>query len=212
LFENEDSAVRKLARVALPESVKARIRIYRVRSNRKKTGTGMVSGHMDSSGEWRAKTRISNTVYFYHPERIRIGDNVFVWHFTILDGTGGLDIGEGCQIGAWVGLFTHSSHVAIRLYGRHYQEINENDKKGFTISPVKIGKYVFVGAGSLILPGVEIGDGSIVSAGSLVKHDVNPYEIVSGNPAMVIGDTRELDSKYLEDEQLKRWYDEWQDT
>jgi len=146
----------------------------------------------------------------YYPERIRISDNVFVWHYTILDGTGGLEIGEGSQIGAWVGIFTHSSHIAIRIYGNHYQEIPEQEKQGYPTASVQIGKYVFIGAGAMILPGVTIGDGSLISTGAIVTRNVGKFEIVSGNPAKVIGDTRRLDEQYLKDPQLLAWYEEWQ--
>lgn len=170
----------------------------------------MVWGYQDSDGEWRPRTRISDTVFMYHPERIKIADNVFVWHYSILDGTGELEIGEGTQIGAWVGIFTHSSHIAIRIYGNHYQEVPEQEKKGYPISSVKIGKYVFVGAGAKILPGVTIGEGALIAAGSIVSRDVTEFEMVSGNPAEVIGDTRRLDKRYLKDPQLLEWYNEWQ--
>lgn len=172
----------------------------------------MIWGYQDASGQWQARTRISDTVFFYYPEKIFIEDNVFVWHYTILDGTGGLEIGEGSQIGAWVGIFTHSSHIAIRIYGNHYQEIPEKEKKGYKIAPVKIGKYVFIAAGSKIFPGVKIGDGALISAGSVVTKDVQEFEIVAGNPAEVIGDTRKLDRRYIKDSQLKEWYEEWQKT
>lgn len=169
----------------------------------------MIWGYMDSTGMWRPRTRISDTSFLYYPENIRIADNVFVWHYTILDGTGGLEIGEGTQIGAWVGIFTHSSHIAVRLYGDHYQEVRE--KQAFNIAPVRIGRYVFVGAGSKILPGVVVGDGAVISAGSMVTKDVEDFEIVGGSPARVLGDARKLDEPYLEDPQLKQWYTEWQE-
>ena len=172
----------------------------------------MIFGYMDSSGEWGPKTRISDTVFFYHQENIRIADNVFVWHYTILDGTGGLDIGEGTQIGAWVGIFTHSSHLSIRIYGKHYLEVPESGKRGYTIKNVIIGKYVFIGAKAMVLPGVNIGDGALISAGSIVKKDVNAFDIVSGNPAEVVGDTRRMDKRYLNDPNIKSWYEEWQKT
>jgi acetyltransferase-like isoleucine patch superfamily enzyme len=170
----------------------------------------MLWGYQDASGAWRERTRTSDTVFFYHPENIFIEDNVFVWHYTILDGTDRLEIGEGSQIGAWVGIFTHSSHIAIRLYGNHYQEVPEDKKKGYKVAPVKIGKYVFVGAGAKIFPGVVVGDGAIISAGAIVNKDVGAFEIVSGNPAVVIGDTRKLDKRYLKDLQIGEWYNEWQ--
>lgn len=170
----------------------------------------MLWGYQDSSGIFRERTRISDTVFFYHPEKISIEDNVFIWHYTILDGTGGLKIGEGTQIGAWVGIFTHSSHIAIRLYGDHYQEIPESEKIGYPIKSVTIGKYVFIGAGSKVLPGVNISDGALISAGSVITKNVNKFEIVSGNPAKVIGDTKKIDKRYLNNPEIKKWYEEWQ--
>lgn len=50
----------------------------------------------------------------------------------------------------------------------------------------RIGRCCFIGARSIILPGVTIGDGSIVAAGSVVTRDVEPATIVAGNPAKVI--------------------------
>ena len=170
----------------------------------------MIWGHIDASGAWRERTRISDTVYFNHPENIFIENNVFVGHYSILDGTGGLEIGEGCQIAGWNGLYTHSSHIAIRIYGRHYQDVPETQKVGFKIAPIRLWKYVFVGAGSMIFPGVTIGDGALIRAGTIVTKDVGEFEIVSGNPAEVIGDTRRLDERYLKDPQLMEWYNEWQ--
>jgi maltose O-acetyltransferase len=51
---------------------------------------------------------------------------------------------------------------------------------------IVIGRRCFIGGGSLLLPGVTIGDGSIVAAGSVVAGDVPPRCIVAGNPARVI--------------------------
>ena len=170
----------------------------------------MVWGYQNSNGEWRPRTRISDTVYFNHPENIFIEDNVFVGHYSILDGTGGLEIGEGCQIAGWNGLYTHSSHIAIRIYGKYYQDVPEAQKVGFKIATIRFGKYVFVGAGAKIFSGVSVGDGALIRAGTIVTKDVGEFEIVSGNPSEVIGDTRKLDKRYLKDPQLMEWYNEWQ--
>lgn len=172
----------------------------------------MVWGYEDSSGEWRAKTRISDTVYFCHPEKINIGDNVFIGHYSILDGTGGLEIGEGCQLAGWNGIYSHSSHIAIRIYGKHYHEVPEEDKAAFKQAPVRIGKYSFIGAGAIVFSGVTIGQGALIAAGSIVNKNVGDFEFVAGNPAKLIGSTKKLDETYLKDPQLLAWYEEWQKT
>lgn len=59
-------------------------------------------------------------------------------------------------------------------------------EQGEEISPVIIKDDVWIGANAIILPGVTIGKGSIIGAGSIVTKDVEEYTIVAGNPAKVI--------------------------
>lgn len=158
----------------------------------------MIWGYRNNDGKFLDKVRISDTVFFYHKEKIDFSNNVFVWHYTILDGTGEITIGEGCQIGAWVGIFTHSSHIAIRTYGNEYSNVPENEKKYYFIKKVCIGKFVFIGAGSKILPGVTIGDFSLIAAGTILSKTVPAYSLVSGNPGKVIGDVRDMDKKAID--------------
>jgi acetyltransferase-like isoleucine patch superfamily enzyme len=202
--------ISKLIRLAIPSLFRKIIRSWLDAIGRAIKAPRMTIGYEDSTGVWKANIRISDTVFFDHSERIVIHDNVFIWHYSILDGTGGLIIEEGCQIGAWVGIFTHSSHMAIRLYGAHYHESEGEQKRAYPIAPVRIGKYTFVGAGAKILPGVTIGKGAIIAAGSIISKNVGDFQIVSGNPAEVIGDTRRLDKRYLKDPALRGWYEEWQ--
>jgi len=204
--------IKQLVRLILPAKIRRIIRYKANLAMRWLKAPRMIFGYMDSSGEWRPKTRISDTVFFYHQENVRISNNVFIGHYTIIDGTGDVYIGEGTQIAAWARIFTHSSHIAIRIYGDHYQEVPELEKKGYPIEKVTIGRYVFIGTGATVFPGVRIGDGALISAGSIVKKDVNAFDIVSGNPAEVIGDTRRMDKRYLNDPNIKSWYEEWQKT
>jgi acetyltransferase-like isoleucine patch superfamily enzyme len=53
-------------------------------------------------------------------------------------------------------------------------------------APVKICRYVWVGGKSIILPGVVIGEGAVIGAGSVVTKDIPPYCVAVGNPAKVI--------------------------
>jgi acetyltransferase-like isoleucine patch superfamily enzyme len=62
--------------------------------------------------------------------------------------------------------------------------------KEYRLGRVKIGNNVMIGANTTILPGVTIGDGAIVSAGTLVHKDVPPGYFVGGNPMQLITDKR----------------------
>ena len=60
------------------------------------------------------------------------------------------------------------------------------------------------------MPSTEIGKGSLVSAYSLLKGTYPDFAIISGNPAIVVGDTREADEALLEKHpELRKMYDKW---
>jgi len=170
----------------------------------------MIYGYLDTSGRWCPHTRISDTVAIDRPERVTVGDNVYVGHYCLLDGTAGLTLEEGVQLAAWVGVYTHSSHIAIRLYGRHYLDVPEDELMGYERRPTTIGRYAHVGAHATILPGADIGEGAVVAAGSVVTGPVDAWKVVAGAPARVVGDTREMDEPYLVDPLLAKWHAEWQ--
>lgn len=169
----------------------------------------MVLGYTSATGEYLPLTRVSNSVDIIYPQNLEIANNVFVWHYSILECSNKITIEEGCQIGAYVLLASHSSHMAIRLYGHHYIEHN-GKHLGYVKGSIKIGKFTFVGPHSVIMPGTIIGKGSIVSAYSMVKGEFPDYAIIAGNPAKVVGDTREIDAKLLSKHpELQNYYDEW---
>lgn len=152
------------------------------------------------------KTRISNTVKILNKKYADIEDGVWIWHHSIIDATAGIKIHEGVQIGAWVGLFTHSSHNAIRLNGSLYFEQIVSERIGYVAEPIEIGAYTFIGASSIILPGVNLGKGCIVSAGSVVNKSFPDFSIISGNPAVLVGDTSKIDKFYLKNSSTKGSY------
>ena len=142
----------------------------------------MVYGYKDpKSDKFRKYTRMSSKVTIMNKKKLSIADNVWIWHYSIIDATEGITIEEGAQIGAWVGIFTHGSENSIRLLGEEFVNIPNVDRKGYTRGSVKIGAYTFIGARSTVLPGCTIGKGCIIAAGSIVSKDVPDYSIYVGN-------------------------------
>lgn len=96
------------------------------------------------------------------------------------------DIGKYCSI-SWdvtIGALEHPLH-AISVHAFPYRKQFGLCEKDIQIphKRVSIGNDVWVGCGSIIMPGITIGDGAVIGAGSVVTHDVEPYEIVAGCPA-----------------------------
>lgn len=112
-----------------------------------------------------------------------IGSGTWIGAFTVIDGSGGLTIGRGCDISCGAQIYTHST-VRRCVSGREYEEVDR--------APVVIGDRVFVGANAVVLMGVTIGDGAVVSAGAVVTRDVPAGVIVAGVPAREIGATEDL--------------------
>jgi acetyltransferase-like isoleucine patch superfamily enzyme len=103
-----------------------------------------------------------------------IGEGTWIGAFTVIDGSGGLRIGRGCDISSGVQIYTHSS-VRRCVSGRSYTEVERN---GTTI-----GDRVFIGAGAVIMMGVTVGDSAVISAGAVVTKDVPAATVVAGVPA-----------------------------
>jgi acetyltransferase-like isoleucine patch superfamily enzyme len=106
-----------------------------------------------------------------------IGAGTWIGAFTLIDGSGGLRIGAGCDISSGAQIYTHST-VARCVSGRAHGEVDR--------APTTIGDRVFVGANATILMGVTIGDGAVVGAGAVVTGDVAPATVVAGVPARPI--------------------------
>lgn len=116
-----------------------------------------------------------------HP-RLTIGSGTRIDDGCTITVARRVSIGSCCVIGAGVWIFDSSGHPADparRLAG----EAPTPD----AIKPVTVHDHVRVGGRSIIFPGVTIGEGSIVSPGSVVMTDVPPYTIIAGNPARVVG-------------------------
>lgn len=157
--------------------------------------------------KYKKNTRISSSVIILNPENLKIGNNVWIWHFSIIDASNNITIGDGCQIGAWVGIFTHSSHIAVRLYGKDsYINTDQNDRLGYLKGAVSIGDNTFIGAKASIMPNVSIGKGCLIAAGALVNKSIPDFSIVVGNPGVIKGSTIDLDEKFFSEEFVQKNY------
>ncbi len=106
---------------------------------------------------------------------------------------GRFSIGTGSFIGKRAFIQLHApvtvgGHVAINdgvriLTGTHGVD---DPAWRLKVAPVVIGDYAWIATGAIILPGVTLGEGAVVGAGSVVIRDVAPFTIVAGNPAVVI--------------------------
>ena len=122
--------------------------------------------------------RISKNARLTYASKIQIGKWVHIGNRCYLNGKGGIEIGAGTISGPEVVILS-STH-------RHNQETlipyDEHDE----LRPVRIGRAVWLGYRSMIVPGVTIGDGAIIAMGAVVTKDVPIDAIVGGNPANAI--------------------------
>ena len=120
-------------------------------------------------------TNIYHNSYVYGD--VKVGKRTWIGPFTLLDGGGGLTIGDLCSISTGVQIYTHDTvKWAVRGGEAPYEQ-----------APVTIHDCCHIGANAVIAKGVEIGPHSVVGAGSFVRETVPPYTIVSGVPAKIVG-------------------------
>jgi galactoside O-acetyltransferase len=147
------------------------------------------------------KVLISDKASIYGASRISLGNNVRIDDFCILSaGEGGIEIGNHVHIACFssligreairLGDFSNvSSRVSIYSSSDDYsgrQMTNPmipDEFKDVDHRSVTIGRHSILGCGSVVLPGVSIGEGCAVGALSLVKEDCEPFGIYSGIPA-----------------------------
>jgi acetyltransferase-like isoleucine patch superfamily enzyme len=171
-------------------------------------GPRLVYGFVSKGGNFLPHTRVSSSTVIEGRADLICADHVFVGHHNFLDASGGLTLGEGCQITNHVSVLSHSSHVALRLHGRSY--FGKDNPAGMHRAPTHIGAYVFVGPHCVIAPGTRIGKGALLRAYSYVSGEVPAFAVMAGQPAVQVGDTREGDARWLEHHpELQATYDAW---
>ena len=118
---------------------------------------------------------------------VKIGKNVYIGFLVMMDGEYPeyIEIRDEASIGPGVTIMAHSSGSPFhQRHGIFYEKPRK----------VIIERGAWLASGSIILPGVNVGEGSIVAAGSVVNRDVPSYTLVAGNPARAI---RKLNSNHI---------------
>jgi acetyltransferase-like isoleucine patch superfamily enzyme len=105
--------------------------------------------------------------------KVRVGKKTWIGPYTILDGSGGLEIGSNCSISAGVQIYSHDS-VEWAVSGGN---------KPYVYAASKIGDNCYIGPNTIISKGVEIGAGSIVGANSFVNASFPAGSRIAGSPA-----------------------------
>jgi acetyltransferase-like isoleucine patch superfamily enzyme len=108
---------------------------------------------------------------------VAVGANTWIGPFTMLDGSGGLTIGDYCSISSGVHIYTHDT-VAWAVSG---------GRSKTPPVPVRIGDFCYIGSQTVVAKGVSIGDHAVVGAASFVNRDVPPFAVSVGSPARQIG-------------------------
>lgn len=96
---------------------------------------------------------------------------------------GRVSVGRYCQVGPFVSFYA-TDHPSSQMTTYVNSMLFGGRLKGRIVSaPISVGNDVWVGHGAVILKGVTIGDGAVIGAGAVVTQQVDPFEIVAGNPA-----------------------------
>jgi len=124
-------------------------------------------------------TYVSDGVLIWFPWNVTIGRRSSLNQGVIIDGFGGVKIGEGVRIAAY---------TVINTADHDFSDPNRMIcEQGFVVAGVTIEDDVWLGTGVIVNKGVTIGRGSVIGAGAVVTRDIPPYSIAVGVPCRVVG-------------------------
>ena len=159
-----------------------------------------------------------------YPENISIGDETVIDDFCFLYGAGkGIEIGKFCHVVVHstvqsggllkIGDFTGIAHGCVILagtddyYGDGFIGLKVFGKyRNQKLVDTTIGRHVHIGAGAIVLPGVTIGDGCSIGAGSLVTKDLPEWSICYGSPCKPIKSKPREKQLQMEKQFLEEYY------
>lgn len=138
-------------------------------------------------------------------ENVKYGEGLRAGRGSIISSPHGLVIGRHVSIGprsiiqvdGYIGDYALIG-MGVQIVGRDDHSINEvgvpmalstraSEREGTLRDSIEIGRDVWIGASSVVMSGLIIGDGAVIAAGSVVTKNVDPFCIVGGNPARVLG-------------------------
>lgn len=117
------------------------------------------------------------------PKPVNIGKRCFIQQCCTFFGRGGITIGNDVFIGPKVNLITIN------------HDLDPDNRSATYGRPIVIEDKVWIGIGATILPGIKIGYGAVIGAGSVVTKEVPPMTIVAGNPARIIKNIKTTKNK-----------------
>ena len=134
------------------------------------------------------------------PFRVNVGKDVFInYNCTILDGAK-VFIGDNVRIAPNVGIYTDAHPV---------HPVPRRDIVSCNSKPITIQNNVWIGGHSTILPGVTIGENSVIGGGSVVTKDIPSNVVAVGNPCKVLYEITD-DMKYQLDKDTPITPEEWE--
>lgn len=108
---------------------------------------------------------------------VKVGERTWIGPYTVLDGSGGLQIGDTCSISAGVQIYTHDS-VRWAVSG---------GRAPYERAPVRIGSHTYIGPMTVVTKGVTIGRHCVVGANSIVNKDLPDHSIAFGSTCRIVG-------------------------
>ncbi|WP_264229825.1 sugar O-acetyltransferase [Acholeplasma laidlawii] len=147
-------------------------------------------------GGYKDKLKITPPVYFDYGKHTFVGKNFYANFDCIFLDVNTITIGDNVMFGPRVGLYTagHPIDKDVRITGLEYG------------LPITIGNNVWIGGNVVVMPGVHIGDNTIIGSGSVVTKDIPSDVIAAGNPCKVIRNITTEDKIYWEGK--KKIYEE----
>lgn len=127
-------------------------------------------------------TQIDEGVHLFAGHGIQIGRHVHFAFGSSVSGGGSCTIGHYVSIGAAVRIVTGTENVESGLTNPTVSSASRTPLR----SSIVIEDYAVIFTGAILFPGIHIGEGAVVSAGSLVHHDLKPWTIYGGHPLVTI--------------------------